>query len=216
MAAEQVSSYVSLWIFSAVISSVLCSWSVGGAHSCSCTQPPLTSSAAVGLLRCWFVADVSVVSESCRKRARILGLEVKDIRETFEQDIPWWQPLHQHHRNNSCPCCFSVKHSINIQSNSRMMSLTSREPLFSNSDSTLASKVRDATRKKKSLTPSPGSVVRKFQIMVWLVLSFKGKVHQTSRSTPTWLGWHGPVFSFDLLRQPDGFLFHLGQLLWSL
>lgn len=40
---------------------------------------------------------------------------------------------------------------------SLMMSLTCLEPLFSSSDRTLASKVREATRKKKSLTPSPES-----------------------------------------------------------
>lgn len=37
------------------------------------------------------------------------------------------------------------------------MSLTCFEPLVSSSDSTMASKVKDATRKKKSLTPSPGT-----------------------------------------------------------
>lgn len=40
------------------------------------------------------------------------------------------------------------------------MSAACREPLFSSSDRTMASKVRDATRKNKSLMPSPGTLMR--------------------------------------------------------
>lgn len=100
-----------------------------------------------------------------------------------------------------------------IQCDSLMTSLTSREPPFSSSDSTLASKVREATRKKKSLTPSPKQRLDNSNNSQ---LSLNGKVHRASRWTPTRLGRHSPILGFDLLRQPDGFLFHLGQLLWSL
>lgn len=43
------------------------------------------------------------------------------------------------------------------EADSLMMSPTCLEPLFSSSDKTLASKVREATRKKNSRTPSPGT-----------------------------------------------------------
>lgn len=40
-----------------------------------------------------------------------------------------------------------------------MMSVAFLKPLFSISDKIVASNVREATRKKKSLIPSPGTVV---------------------------------------------------------
>lgn len=92
------------------------------------------------------------------------------------------------HINSWIWCCL-----LNNETDSLMMSPTCLEPLFSSSDKTLASKVREATRKKKSRTPSPGkSFVRQ-------------KRGQNGQRNEHWVVGYADLFMLTCVWRPPDF-----------
>lgn len=109
-----------------------------------------------------YVAPCDVISSSWTSWLRVCGRRQCCQRVLWEKgERPWNKTFLGDSKLTDVKTettSLLVISETNVLSDSLMMSPTSREPLFSSSDNTLASKVSDATRKKKSLTPSPGSV----------------------------------------------------------